>query len=324
MKAVYLHIGTHRTGSTSLQRFLANGQDALARQGIIYPKTGRPDTDASNRYGHHVLHWSLVGKYANQNDQAWVDLRDEIDRRTGSRIVLSAEGFEGEGLGQGRVGKRQIQQITEYLSPYPLHVVVYLRPPLRFLASAYKKRVAMGTSYRRFADFVRKMIPRCDYGALVARWEQVEGVRSVDIRLFDKVKRNPGLEADFADAIGASFQELRSFVGDPANTSPPNDCVQVARWINLIGRAGSGSTWRTLVHRARRNVLGRRTPGKYLVGLGAPFVREHIVTEEAASVLRRSLGENHRQFLEEYVPEEDWGHLRLTGKSRRSDLGTVA
>lgn len=265
MKAVYLHIGTHRTGSTSLQRFLAEGQDALARQGIIYPETGRPDTNVSNRYGHHVLHWSLVGKYGNHDDRVWIELRDEIDRRTGDRIVLSAEGFEGEGLGQGRVGRRQIQQITGYLSPHPIHVIVYLRPPLRFLESVYKKRVAMGTSYRSFPQFVKKMIPRCDYGALVSRWEQVEGIRSVDIRLFDKVKRNPGLEADFADAIGASFQELRPFVGDPVNTSPSDDCVQVARWINVVGRLGSGSAWRKLVHRTRRNVLGRRTPGKYLM-----------------------------------------------------------
>ncbi len=58
MKTVYLHIGTHRTGSTSIQRFMANAEEALAEQGIIYPKTGRPDTDWTNQYGHHELAWS--------------------------------------------------------------------------------------------------------------------------------------------------------------------------------------------------------------------------------------------------------------------------
>lgn len=86
MKTVYLHIGTHRTGSTSIQRFLANGEEALADRGVIYPKTGRPDTEWSNRYGHHLLHWSLVGKNGVSSDQVWRDLQEEIacrDRRGG-------------------------------------------------------------------------------------------------------------------------------------------------------------------------------------------------------------------------------------------------
>jgi len=320
MKKIYLHIGTHRTGSSSIQYFLAQAQGGLAKQGILYPETGRPDTDWSNQYGHHLLHWSLIGKQEVDNDQLWLNLQMEIKRSEANRIVLSAEGFEWEGKDK----ETQIQRVGEYLEPHPIHVILYLRPPLRFLESAYKKRVEMGNSWRPFSQFVEKMIPRCDYGTLVSRWENAECIQSLDIRLYEKVKLNPGLEADFSDAIGASFQELRSFVGDPVNTSPPDACVQVARWINLIGRAGSGSTWRTLVHRARRNVLGGRTPGKYLVDLWAPFMRERIVTEQAASVLRRSLGEKHRQFLEEYLPEEDWEHLRLTGKSKRPDLGAVA
>lgn len=328
MKVVYIHIGTHRTGSTALQRFLAKSRNALAQQGIIYPETGHPDTNVSNQYGHHVLHWSLVGKYGDRSDQVWIDLQDEIDRRGGDRVVLSAEGFEGEGSGPGRVGREQIQRITEYLAPHPVRVIVYFRPPLQFLKSAYRKRVAMGTTYRSFPDFVEKMIPRSDYGALVSRWEKVEGIESVDIRLFEKVKNNPGLEADFAEAIGASFRKLKPFVDDPVNTSPPEGLVQFTRWINvaehIMERLGAGSAWQKFMHRARRNVLGRRTPGRYLVDLWAPFMHEPIVTEEAVSVLRRSLGENHRQFLEEYVPEEDWEHLRLTGKSKRSDSGTVA
>ena len=91
MKTVYLHIGTHRTGSTSIQRFLANVEEALAKRGVIYPKTGRPDTDWSNRYGHHLLHWSLVGKHGVSSDlRFWFE---NIESLTEQHSVQVGSGF---------------------------------------------------------------------------------------------------------------------------------------------------------------------------------------------------------------------------------------
>lgn len=308
MKTIYLHIGAHRTGSTSIQRFLAKAEDALAKQGIIYPETGRPDTDWSNQYGHHVLHWSLVGKHGIDGDQVWSDLQKEIECREGDRVVLSAEGFEWE----GEISKNQIQQqVDAYLNPYPLHIIVYLRPPLSFLRSVYRKRVAMGTWSGSFTSLVETMVPRCDYEALVSRWERVNGVRSVNIRLFKKTKHRPGLETDFMNAIGASFEGLKRFVDSPINTSPSEEIVQVVRWINKLEHVSLGSVGRTFVHRARQNILGQRLPGKYVVAIMAPFVNQTIATEEAAAVLREALGERHRYFLKKRIQPEDRKYLEL-------------
>lgn len=78
----------------------------------------------------------------------------------------------------------------------------------------------------------------CDYLGLVSRWEQSDGVESVNIRIFDKVKKNPGLEASFTDTVGIDFEKVRAFVDSPANTSPPDDRVQVVRWINAAETLG--------------------------------------------------------------------------------------
>ena len=307
MKTVYLHIGTHRTGSTSIQRFLARAEDALAERGVIYPKTGRPDTEWSNRYGHHVLHWSLVGKHGVTSDRVWKDLEDEISCRKGGRVVLSAEGFEGEGSDE----EPHIRRTVEHLAPYPIQVIVYLRPPLQFLTSVYKKRVEMGTWSGSFTSLIDGMSARCNYGALVSRWEHFDRVQSVDIRLFEKVKESPGLEADFAEAIGVSPGELKQFFGTPVNASPPAERIQVVRWINRIGDVGpEGETWQTLTNRARQNVLGRRWPGRWLVRLSRPFLRDTIVTERGADLLRDRLEDVHRHFLEDYIPFEDRKYLR--------------
>lgn len=60
MNEIILHIGTHKTGTTTLQRFCASASDALAERGILYPRSARP------RYGptagHHLIPWSIRGK----------------------------------------------------------------------------------------------------------------------------------------------------------------------------------------------------------------------------------------------------------------------
>ena len=46
-----LHIGTHKTATTSLQTALYNNRHSLAEQGVIYPNL--VDWDLRQRAGHH-------------------------------------------------------------------------------------------------------------------------------------------------------------------------------------------------------------------------------------------------------------------------------
>lgn len=302
---MYLHIGTHRTGSTSIQRFLAQAEGALAEQGILYPEAGRPDTDWSDQYGQHELQWSIEEKRGVEDRQVWDELRREIDGHSGQCVVISAEGF-------GKCTSEEIREVISHLDPYPLRVIVYLRPPIDFLQSAYGQRVKMGTYSGSFLQFVEEMMPRCNYLDLVSRWEQFGAVTSVDIRLFDKVKHDPGLEASFAETVGIDFEEVQSFVGAPANASPPDHLVQVARWINALGTLGKESEmWQTLTGRARRNVITRRWPGAWLAGATRLFLRDSFVTDRAVDVLREVLEEVHERFLKKYVDPADRSYLPL-------------
>ena len=305
MKQVFLHIGTHKTGSTSIQQFLARADRALAEQGVLYPESGRPNTDWSNQYGQHKLYWSLVGKRGVENDQVWHDLRQEIERHSNSKVLLSAEGFEN-------LVTQNIQRVLEYLAPYPVYVIVYLRRPIRFLVSAYKQRVKMGTYVNSFSCFVEEMTPRCDYLDLVSRWEQFDSVKSVDIKLFDKVKEDPGLEASLAHAVSIDFETVRSFVGPPVNTSPPVDLIRLVRWINVVGTLlGKNKVGRMLANRARNNILSQRQPGKYLARTVRPFLKNTLANEEVAGKLREALGEKHQRFLKTYISPDDWTYLQL-------------
>lgn len=305
MKLVYLHIGSHKTGSTSIQRFLARADDALSKQGVLYPEAGRPDTGWSNQYGQHKLGWSVRGIRGITDERVWDGLREEMNEYHDQAVVISAEGL-------GCCTSGEVQKVVSHLAPYPIRVILYLRPPVDFLRSAYKQRVKMGTYSGSFRQFTEDMMHRCDYLNLVSRWEEFDAVESVDIRLFDKVKSDPGLEASFADAVGIDFEEVEAFVGPPVNTSPQDDSVQVARWINALAVLRDGSeTWQTLASRARSNLLGHRWPGTWLRSVVQPFVRGSLVTDRAVDELREELGESHERFLRKYVSSEDWTYLPL-------------
>lgn len=305
MKVIYLHIGTHKTGSTSIQRFLAQAKDALSKQGILYPQAGRPDTEWSNQYGQHELARSISGEHDVDEEQVWTELRREINECNGQRVVLSTEEFEGR-------TSEEIQRIVSHLEPHPIRVVVYLRSPVHYLRSQYKQLVKTGKYSASFVRFVEDMGSRCNYLGLVSRWEQFDEVESVDIRLFDKVKNDPGIEPSFADAVGVDFEEVRSFVGSPVNTSPRTSLVRMARWINVLRVLWEeNETWRTLTNRARRNVLSQRWPGTRLASLMEPFLRDSLVTDRAVDLVREEIGDVHERFLEEYVDPDDWSHLAL-------------
>lgn len=305
MKTVYLHIGTHKTGSTSIQRFLARADDALTDQGFLYPTTGRPDTDWTDQYGQHELYWSLVEKRGIESDQVWHELRREINAFPGHSVVLSAEGFEG-------IGTRNIRRILEYLQPHAVRVIVYLRPPVQRLRSEYSQLVKTGVCSAPFNRFVAKQAQRCNYLELVQKWGNFGSIESIDIRLFDKVREGPGLMSSFADTVGLDFGQLQSFLKSPINTSPPDDLVKMIRWVNKIKDLGpNNECWQTLTGRARGNVLDQRWPGRWIARLSRPFLQDGLISERAVQLLRNELEEPHRRFLERYVSPEDRTYLEL-------------
>ena len=52
----FIHVGTHKTGTTSIQAMLAMNDDLFRAAGVFVPKTGRV---APGFAGHHNIAWEL-------------------------------------------------------------------------------------------------------------------------------------------------------------------------------------------------------------------------------------------------------------------------
>lgn len=56
MKTLYLHIGTPKTGTTSIQEFMVCSREALQKHGICYPDIQKKFANISpNRNGHFLV-----------------------------------------------------------------------------------------------------------------------------------------------------------------------------------------------------------------------------------------------------------------------------
>ena len=305
MKTVFIHIGMHKTGTTSLQLFMSRASKELAKQHILYPRSGRSESFRKINDGHHNLAFFLRKKRDVILDKEWVELAIEIENWNGDRAVISSEEFHP----LKEVG---IAQIKKYLTDCDLHAIVYVRNPLSYARSAYKQRMKMGTYAGGFGTFIRDHVEHLDYGALLRRWEEGLGAGRVLLRIFDKAMKNPGLEKDFCEVIGADFEPLRSFVDRPANVSPSDRVIATMRRINRLtwwmseGRRRRG--WPSRLRAAVRRETRKGTLVRSVLSLG---VSNSLVKPEDIDHLRDVIGERHEAFLERYVAPEDRDFLRF-------------
>lgn len=147
MRRCFLHIGTHKTGSTSIQVSLKQSREALARRGYLYPAAGTPP----GSHGQHNIGWQLRGDRRFSPEPGTIDdLLEEIDR-TGLDVVLSSEDLEctTENL-SSLVGKLEERG-------FAVSIVVYLREQADYAKSLYIELTRHGLD-RTFGEFVAEIV----------------------------------------------------------------------------------------------------------------------------------------------------------------------
>ena len=101
-KRLILHIGMHKTGSSSIQHFLSRNRLALAAAGVLYPRSVGPD---GRRQPKHNAIFSAISHEIDHGAPHPVlgpssEVIDAMARRIAvsraKTAILSAEGFSGE------------------------------------------------------------------------------------------------------------------------------------------------------------------------------------------------------------------------------------
>jgi hypothetical protein len=205
---VILHIGPHKTGTTTIQRTLYQHRQLLLRQGICYPEAGtvwRQDGPAWR--GHHNIAWQFWSEDRITADRREFrpelgDLDDAIAeaRRVGARtLLLSSEDFSV-------IGGNGFEALMEALSRVPrVRVIMYLRSQAEWLQSNYVSLVGAGIALE-FDAWVERFFAteseRLDYLALADRWARLDTRGAPEVAVYEEVAGGGGLLADLLARVG--------------------------------------------------------------------------------------------------------------------------
>jgi len=206
MARVILHMGTHKTATTTLQDSFHMNRERLAEQGVIYPAIGR-------HTGHHGLltDWIALPEAYWLPEGGTCTLKALAARYvdTDKTFLLSSEEFSRGGGQGGQVDMAAIRAIFQEYDE--ITVVFCIRPQWQFLQSVYLE-ISRDRRPPSPVELVANVIATgqvdglwCDYGALhthLCRSFEPEQIRLMD---FDVARQHPeGVIGAFLDIIDTS------------------------------------------------------------------------------------------------------------------------
>lgn len=186
---VYLHIGLHKTGTSSIQSFLNTNREVFEKGGIAIPTAGWLEG------AHHNIPLEILGKpkFAPANG-GLVEALPQIDAKP--HALLSSEEFEFLDL-------KGVKRLKQVLGERPAKVVVYLRRQDALIASTYAQQIKMGGRLGAFSDYVTQSLyhPRFDLFMILMRWSKVFGEGSLQAGVICEETSGPLLFDDFLAKI---------------------------------------------------------------------------------------------------------------------------
>ncbi len=191
-----LHIGTEKTGSTSLQTALSVNREHLSERGIFYSKAagslnGRALAAAFCQYSSDDYLARLGIEGAAQHDSWRNDLLDKIrdealTAQTGhDTFLLSSEHFSSR-----LVSDEQIASLKSFLLTLftDFNVACYLRRQDRMAVSRHNEVLRSGFAEPILPNVqASKSLPLLfDFEALLSRWSKLAGQSALKPRIYDK------------------------------------------------------------------------------------------------------------------------------------------
>ena len=194
MRKCFIHVGPHKTGTTSIQHLLSRNSSALRERGCFYPQAGRPDLLS----GHHNLAWEISGDHRFRENYGSIDdLIREVKQRT-DQIILSSEDF-----GWSLSNKSKFSGFISLLqsSGFLVTFISYVRNQIDYLPRAYLSFLECGgnLSWTEWPFF------NADYCDLLRRVRENANV-DVIVRSYDRARTS--ICRDFLSIFNLTLRDL--------------------------------------------------------------------------------------------------------------------
>jgi hypothetical protein len=207
---LYLHIGTEKTGTTSVQKFFRANRDLLAENGVLYPQApGRQNhtglaVAAQTPAKKGPLRKSLGVKNEADARQFRVDLMEKLAAEFAARPYRLAV-MSGEHCSSRLLDDDEVAWLREKLLRFAdnIKIIVYVRRQDDYLLSTYSTSVKSGTQNRLAIPGERIVQNRYDHWNMLERWRRVFGRENIICRKFERASLKSGdIVDDVLDIAG--------------------------------------------------------------------------------------------------------------------------
>lgn len=215
-----LHIGTHKTATTSLQRYFSVNRKPLAKQGVHY--ISQDIVGAPNHYAHHRIAHAIAGK----DDKVSFDMARQFldaawEQAAGGMVLISAEAMYRHGIGQDELSngahEAYVARVRKLVGERPVQIRVMLRRQDLFAESLYGEHV-MSSGYKGgIQAFLTERAPLFNYQERLAIWGDAFGHDNICVATFETPTHKGEIRAFFLNWLGV--QSAKGF-RDNADQNP--------------------------------------------------------------------------------------------------------
>ena len=194
MKKLFLHIGLNKTGTSSIQHFLASNRSILKSNGVSYPSAW-----TSYNAHHGVARLEKIartfGTSRVHDAPEFSAFLDEVE--DSEKVILSSETlFQSE----------RPETFKEIFENFDVTIVLYLRHKIPHILSWYQQDVQQGTCTADPIDYI--FYQNISYADLVDRWVNAFGKSNVFVRVYDREKMVNGNSIDdFLETVNIAHVE---------------------------------------------------------------------------------------------------------------------
>lgn len=158
-----LHIGRHKSGTSSIQHWLKRNNDLLSTNGILYPKSFRKGV------AHHNLVDILDPRKSDAADLDFVANQILHEVTEEDTIILSSEAFQNVN------DLTHVRRFIDKIGPVDVSIICFFREHIDYSISAFRQMIQNQTRDMSFSDYIKRFR---DMEAFLQSWSIVGDLKA--------------------------------------------------------------------------------------------------------------------------------------------------
>lgn len=202
-RKLFVHLGMHKTGTTTIQRTLHDASDQLYIRDFLYPLAARHPRE----FRSHAMLPQLLGVQGPATgpmalfDEVDVDanlrsLKNEVDMSGRRNVIISSEDL-------WKAPKEGLDILSQIFCDFEIHPILFVRHPANFSLSFYSTMIRYGhiaqADISKMKEFWRWIL-NFDVLEIVKRWSAIAHSEKVTLVDYDRIQG--GLLEVFFQIVG--------------------------------------------------------------------------------------------------------------------------